>query len=77
MNKTAASAAQLAKYIFTSCLFTYNCKCVRTNKNFIAYLTSWHNSIFGYKSRTDYEQLRLKILKVKNSEPQLRIYWFL
>jgi len=29
----------------------------------IAYLTSWHNSIFGYKLRKDYEQLRLKMLK--------------
>jgi len=26
-------------------------------------LTSWHNRIFGYKLRTDSEQLRLKILK--------------
>jgi len=24
-------------------------------------LTNWHNSIFGYKLRTDSEQLRLKI----------------
>jgi len=31
-------------------------------------LTSWNNSIFDYKLRTDYEQLRLKILK-KNSQP--------
>jgi len=27
----------------------------------IAYSTSWHNSVFGYKLRTDYEQLKLKI----------------
>jgi len=27
-------------------------RCIRTNNNFIAYLTSWHNSIFGYKLRT-------------------------
>jgi len=26
--------------------------CAKRNKNFIAYLTSWHNSIFGYKLRT-------------------------
>jgi len=36
----------------------------RTNKKLhIAYLTSWHNSIFAHKVRTDEEQLRLKILK--------------
>jgi len=29
----------------------------------MVYLTSWHNSIFGYKLRTDQEQLRLKVLK--------------
>jgi len=29
----------------------------------MAYLTSWNNSIFGSKLRTDLEQLRLKILK--------------
>jgi len=29
----------------------------------ITYLTSCHNSIFGYKLRTDLEQLRLNILK--------------
>jgi len=33
------------------------------NKTHIAYLLSWHKSIFGYKLRTDQEQLRLKILK--------------
>jgi len=27
-------------------------------------LTNCHNSIFGYKLRPDYEQLRLKILKM-------------
>jgi len=32
-------------------------------KNFITYLTNRHNSILGYKLRTDAEQLRLKILK--------------
>jgi len=51
MNKTAASAVQLAKYIL---LHSYShttvaLSCARTNKHFIAYLTSWHNSIFGYK----------------------------
>jgi len=28
-----------------------------------SFLTSWHNSIFGYKLRIDLVQLRLKILK--------------
>jgi len=37
--------------------------CTRTNKNSIAYLTSWHNRIFRYKLRTDYEHLRPKIFK--------------
>jgi len=27
--------------------------CARTNKTHIAYLSSWHKSIFGYKLRTD------------------------
>jgi len=49
MNKTAASAAQFAKRIL---LHAYSCTTassqLRENKkNFIAYLTSWHNSIFG------------------------------
>jgi len=54
MNKTAACVAQLAKCIL---LHAYSRTTVvpsytRTNKNFIAYLTSWHNIIFGYKLRT-------------------------
>jgi len=57
MNKTAASAVQLAelRVHFASCLLMYiNCSSqLCENKwNFIAYLTSWHNSIFGYKLRT-------------------------
>jgi len=56
VNKTAAIAAQFAKCILlhaysrTTASFQ-----LRENKqNFIiAYLTSWHNSIFGYKLRTD------------------------
>jgi len=49
--KTAATAAQLAK-----CLFTCNCSAqLREHKQklHITYLIRWHNSIFGYKLRTD------------------------
>jgi len=55
MNKTAASAAQFAKCILLHAYSrtTAAPSCARTNKYFIAYLTSWHNSIFGYKLRTD------------------------
>jgi len=54
VNKTAVSGTQLAKCIL---LYAYSrttlaFSCARTNKNFIAYITSWHNSIFGYKLRT-------------------------
>jgi len=40
------------------CFHAYSCttaapSCTSTNKNFIAYLTSRHNSIFVYKLRTD------------------------
>jgi len=55
VNKIAASAAQYAKFIL---LHTYSHttaapSCTSTNKNFIAYLTSWHYCIFGYKLITD------------------------
>jgi len=55
MNKSAASVAQLAKCILLRAysLITAALSCVRTNKTFIAYLISWHNSIFGYKLKTD------------------------
>jgi len=56
MNKTAASATQLAKCILLhaySRTTLLSPSCARTNKKFIAYLTSWHNSIFGYELRTD------------------------
>jgi len=52
VNKTAASAAPLAKGIFASRLFTYNCSSqqrVNKQKLHIAYWTRWNNSIFGYK----------------------------
>jgi len=32
-------------------------------KTLHSFLTSWHNSILGYKLRSDQEQLRLKIFK--------------
>jgi len=54
MSKTAASAAQLAKCIlFHAYSRTTASSQLRENKRFIAYLTSWHNSFFGYKLRTD------------------------
>jgi len=55
VNKTAASAAQFPNGIL---LHTYSCtaaarSCASTNKTSLAYLTSWHNSVFGFKLRTD------------------------
>jgi len=54
VNKTAASTTQFAK-----CILLHVCSCsaaapscTSINKNFIAYLTSWNNSTFGYKLRT-------------------------
>jgi len=39
---------------FASCLFMYNCNSqLHKQKLHIAYLTSWHNNIFGYKLSTD------------------------
>jgi len=52
VNKTAASASQLAKCIMLIHVQLLVSSCARTNKYFIADLTSWHNSIFGYKLRT-------------------------
>jgi len=52
VNKIAASAAQLAKCIL---LHAYSRTtagsqlCENKHKLHTAYLTSWHNSIFGYK----------------------------
>jgi len=63
----------ISKVHFASRFSKYNCSSqLRENKQklHISYLTSWNNSIFGYKLRTDQEQLRLKIFKkFKNSEP--------
>jgi len=56
VNKTAASAAQLAKRILLHALArTTACSQLRENKQklHIVYLISYHNSIFGYKLRTD------------------------
>jgi len=56
MNKTTASAAQLAKCILLHAYIHVHLiapGCARTSKNFLDYLTSWHNSIFGYKLRRD------------------------
>jgi len=74
MYKTAASAAQLENLHFASCLLKVQAACGSQKRAQItssclcyAYLTSWHNkNIFGtfnYKLRTNYEQLKLKILK--------------
>jgi len=64
VNKTAVSAAQLAKCILlhASACTTVAPSCART--------TSKNNSNFGYKLRTVKAE---NPLKVKNSEPQLRI----
>jgi len=65
VNKTAASAAQLAKCtLFHAYLRTTASSQVRENKQMLnSWFNSWHSSIFGYKLRTDLEQLKLKILK--------------
>jgi len=53
VNKTAASAAQFAKCIFTLIhVQLLVSSCARTNLNFIQLLTSWQSSIFSYKLRT-------------------------
>jgi len=55
VNKTVASTAQLAKCILLQLIHVQlrAFSCARTNKNFTANLTSWHNIIFGYKLRTN------------------------
>jgi len=52
VDKIAASAAQLAKYIL---LHAYSRFQLRENiqKLHTTLLTNWHNSIFGSKLRTD------------------------
>jgi len=56
VNKTTASATQLAKCILLHAYSrTTTSFQLRENKQKASYsfLTSWHNSIFGYKLRTD------------------------
>jgi len=56
VNKTAADASPLAKCILLHASARTNVapSCTRTKQKLhIAYLTSWNNSIFGYKLRTD------------------------
>jgi len=55
MNKTAASAHNYqSAFCFTLIhVQLLVSSCARKNKNFIAYLTSWHNGVFGYILRTD------------------------
>jgi len=56
VNKTAASATQFAKCILLQAHSCTNCSSQlhkHKQKLHILYLTSWHNSIFGYKLRTD------------------------
>jgi len=43
-------------------------------KTHIAYLSSWHKNTFGNKLRTIEAK---NPLKGKNSQPQVKIYWFL
>jgi len=55
VNKTAASAAPLTKCILlhASARTTASSQlCENKQKLHIAYLSSWNNSIFGYKLRT-------------------------
>jgi len=53
VNKTAASVAQLAKCILLHAYARTTASFQLRNKNFTTCLTSWRNSIFGYKLRTD------------------------
>jgi len=65
MNKTAASAAQLAKRIFLHAYSrTTASSQLRENKQKLHSLfNKLAEQYFGYKLRTDKEQLSLKILK--------------
>jgi len=55
VNKTAASAAQLAKCILlhASARTTASSQLRENKQKLHIALTSWHNSIFGSKLRTD------------------------
>jgi len=56
VNKTATSASKLARCILIHA-YTHvqlaSSRMREKKRNFMAYLTSWHNSIFGSKLRTD------------------------
>jgi len=56
VNKTAASAAQLAKCILLDAYSrtTANFQVAREQTKTSYCLLSWHSRIFGYKLRTDY-----------------------
>jgi len=55
VNKTAASATQFVKYVLLHAYSPITCssQMMREQKQklYIADLTSWHNSIFGYNLR--------------------------
>jgi len=56
VNKTATSAAQLAKSAFCFILIRVQLlfpAAREQTKTSYSFLTSWHNSIFDYKLRTD------------------------
>jgi len=76
VNKTAASAAQLAKCIL---LHAYSRRTASSqqrehNQKLRIVFNKLALQYFGYKLRTIEAE---NPSKVKNSEPQLRIYWFL
>jgi len=59
----------ICKVHFASCLFMFSCSSQlhkHKQKFHTAYLTSWNNSIFGYKLRTIEVEISYK---VKNSQP--------
>jgi len=80
VNKTAASATQWAKCIL---LYVYSRKtaapsCARTNKNFILLIYRAGIKYFWLLIKNRLRTIEAENpLKVKNSKPHLRIYWFL
>jgi len=56
VNKTAASATQFAKsfcFMLVHIQLQLPATQAQIKISFIAYLTSWHNIILGYKLKTD------------------------
>jgi len=53
VNKTAASTAQLAKCILLHAYSRTTASTQLCENKQILHIKSWHNSIFGYKLRTD------------------------